>query len=117
MVLQSGRLRRVPGRPRHREDLLQVKRLACIDDVENAVGSERTGPVAHGREVARRIEVAAVRLLHDHRRYLAVLVFEFLQKDALRSVGFHQQTLIPQILDHAGQVVVVRALSLHICWA
>ena len=86
MVLQSSRRRRVPSRPRHRKDLLQVKRLARIHDVEDAVGRERTGPIAHGREVARRIEVAAVRFLHDHRRDLAIprlssgrsLVFEFL---------------------------------------
>ena len=114
VVLQSGRLGCVPSRPRHRKDLLQVKRLARIDDVEDAVGSKRTGPIAHGREVARRIEVAAVRLLHDHRRDLAVLVFEFLQENALRAVGLHQQALGSQILDHAGQVVVVRALAPHV---
>ena len=105
-----------PAARRHREDLLQVERLARIDDVEDAVGRERAGPIAHGREVARRIEVAAIRLLHDHGVIWPSLFLNSSKKTHCAPLDSTSRPLARKSSTTRGQVVVVRALAPNVCW-
>ena len=54
------------------EQLLEVQRLAMIDDVQNRVGLPLAHAVLDRRQIGRGVQERAVLLLHDHRRVVAV---------------------------------------------
>ncbi len=66
----------VAPQPGGGEELLEVQRLAMIDDVQDRVGPPLVHAVLDRGQVGRGVEERAVLLLHDHRRVVA------LEKDA-----------------------------------
>ena len=87
------------------EQLLEVQRLAVIDDVQDRVGLPRLHAVLDRGQVGRGVEKRAVLLLHDHRRV------EAFEEHADRALALAGQALRSQVVDDAGQPVVVKALA------
>ena len=58
--------------PGGREELLEVERLAVVDDVEDRVRPPRLHAVAERGQVGRGVEEGAVLLADDHRHVVAV---------------------------------------------
>ena len=78
----------VAPQPGGGEELLEVERLAVIDDVENRVGLPLAHAVLDRGQVGRGVEERAVLLLDDHRRGLAF------EEDADRAVALAGEALV-----------------------
>ena len=102
------------GAPGDGENLLEMQRLALVDEIQDAVGAQGAGAVAQRRQVGGGVQVAAVRLAHDHRQRVAVLVFELVQEHALGALVLGEQAGLVEVGDHPGQVVVVGAFAAHV---
>ena len=102
------------GAPGHREYLTEMQALPRVDEIQHAIRVQRFRSIADGREIGRRIQIAAVGLLHDDRLWRSVLRVEFIEKNALRAVGDRQQSCVVERANDIGQIVVVRAFGVHV---
>ena len=91
-----------PGRG---EELLEVERLAMIDDVQNRVGLPLAHAVLNRGQVGRGVEKRAVLLLDDHRH---VVAFE---EHADRAVALAGEALVGEVLHDAAQAVLIETLA------
>ena len=81
------------------ENLLEVKALASIRQIERSVDFQIPRAQSHGRKICCGIEIAAVGLLHDHGQRLVILAGEFVEEHALCPIGFRQQIGCTQFID------------------
>ena len=98
---------RLAPSPRARGRTGEVQRLVPGHDVERAVEVEALAAVLGGREVARRVERAAVGLLEEHRR----LALGVGQVDDERALGLLHPDGAGNLLDDRVHLVLVEALA------
>src|SRR5690554_5812361 len=103
-----------------REDLLKMKRLPMVDDIERAIGAERLFPVFHRRDIRRRIEKGAIALLDEEglllllqprRDLLRPLALLLAPEDRLRASIFARDAALHELAHDAFERVVISALA------
>ena len=70
------------------KDLLEVKPLALIHQIQGPIGFERIAAIAYGGEICGGVEVAPIGFLHDEGQGRIVLALKLVEKDALGAFAF-----------------------------
>src|ERR1700733_587586 len=87
---------------------LAVKTLSCIDHIEDALGFIHLDTVADGGKIGCVIVISAVRLLHDHGEWSALLSQKTIHEDTFCSIGNGDEPLFDEIIDEWFQEWVVK---------
>ncbi len=108
-VLQADGVGGDPGDAGGPEDLFEVQRLACVDDIEDEV-VPLLDPLLERRQVGRRVEVRAVGPGEQQRRHLLLVVGPFDVDDdgAVRLAG--EAVVVQEPIDERCESLVNGAL-------
>ena len=87
------------------EQLIEVERLAMVDDIEDRVGLPLAHPILDRRQVGRRIKERSILLLHDHRRGLAF------DEHTDRAFALAGKALVDEAFHDAAEPVLVKAFA------
>ena len=103
-VLCGDPVGQVAGEPRHSEDLLEVVRLRCPDDVDHPVGVQVADPVPDGCQVGAGVAEATGGVADDRWRG------EALDEDHERPAVDDGDPSVLEVGSHHGEVIVVDRL-------
>ena len=91
--------------PRGGEQVLEVQALAMIDDVQNRVGLPRFHAVLNRGQIGRGVQKRAVFFANQQRGFVTF------EKDANGAFAFPGDFFCQQIIDDAGQTIVVKTFA------